>query len=138
MKKITSAFLAVVMLVSLCVSAVAVEDTEETAVTPRSTTSITFSDLQPNKIALSSQIYSVSDHDALLEISSCTWALASQAVRIGWYNVDTGELYSVRYTGGSVQDERINSNTVPDGDYKICIKNVGTKAITGAMNYRVD
>lgn len=138
MKKITSAFLAVVMLVSLCVSAVAVEDTEETTVTPRSTMSLSFSDLQPNEIALSSQFHSVSDHDALLEIISCTWGPASQAVRIGWYNVDTGELYSVRYTGGSVQDERINSNTVPDGDYKICIKNVGTKAITGAMNYRVD
>lgn len=110
----------------------------ETAVAPRSTMSLSFSDLQPNEIALSSQFHSVSDHDALLEIISCTWALASQAVRIGWYNVDTGELYSVRYTGGSVQDERINSNTVPDGDYKICIKNVGTKAITGAMNYRVD
>ena len=58
-------------------------------------------------------------------------------VKIGWYNVDTRVTYTVTYEGGDINSKRVNSSGVPDGDYKVCIVNGGSKSITGAMQYEV-
>lgn len=60
-----------------------------------------------------------------------------QDVKIGWYNVDTRVTYTVTYEGGDINSKRVNSSGVPDGDYKVCIVNGGSKSITGAMQYEV-
>lgn len=36
-----------------------------------------------------------------------------------------------------INSKRVNSSGVPDGDYKVCIVNGGSKSITGAMQYEV-
>lgn len=41
------------------------------------------------------------------------------------------------YEGGDINSKRVNSSGVPDGDYKVCIVNGGSKSITGAMQYEV-
>ena len=97
-----------------------------------------FSNLAAGSRKLSSEVYYIEDEDAMLKISSATWDPASQNIWIGWYNVDTGVEYYVEYTGGDISSRRINSNGVPDGDYKIFVKNVGTRAVTGALQYSVN
>ena len=52
-------------------------------------------------------------------------------------NVDTRVTYTVTYEGGDINSKRVNSSGVPDGDYKVCIVNGGSKSITGAMQYEV-
>lgn len=85
----------------------------------------------------SSETYYISGEDAVLTINSCTWSPSSQDVKIGWYNVDTRVTYTVTYEGGDINSKRVNSSGVPDGDYKVCIVNGGSKSITGAMQYEV-
>lgn len=41
------------------------------------------------------------------------------------------------YISGEDAVLTINSSGVPDGDYKVCIVNGGSKSITGAMQYEV-
>ena len=45
--------------------------------------------------------------------------------------------YTVTYSGGDISSKKINSSGVPDGDYKVCIINAGSKSITGALQYEV-
>lgn len=39
--------------------------------------------------------------------------------------------------GGDISGKKINSSGVPNGDYKVCIINAGSKSITGALQYEV-
>lgn len=145
MKKLLAMLLALMMICSLSVTAFAAEEISdepisitEDGVAPASVLSISFSNLAAGSRKLSSEVYYIEDEDAMLKISSATWAPASQNIWIGWYNVDTGVEYYVEYSGGDVSSRRINSNGVPDGDYKIFVKNVGTRAVTGALQYSVN
>lgn len=143
MKKALSVFLVLAMIFSFSCTAFAVEEVEsapsaeETVITPRSSLSLSFTSLGKNARRTSSETYYISDEDAMLTINSCTWSPSSQDVKIGWYNVDTGATYTVTYDGGEIDSKRINSKGVPDGDYKICIINAGSKSITGALQYEV-
>lgn len=143
MKKMLSALLTLVMVLSLSCTAFAVEEveyepsTEETVITPRSSLSISFTSLREDAKRTSSETYYISDEDAVLTITSCSWSPSSQDVKIGWYNVDTGITYTVTYEGGAISGKKINCSGVPDGDYKVCIINAGNKSITGAIKYEV-
>lgn len=143
MKKMLSSLLALAMVFALSCTAFAVEEVpyepsgEETVVTPRSSLSISFTSLRADAKRTSSETYYISNEDAMLTIKSCTWDPSSQEVKIGWYNVDTGVTYTVNYEGGSISNKKINSSGVPDGDYKVCIINDGSKSITGALKYEV-
>lgn len=96
-----------------------------------------FTSLGSGSRKTSSETYYISGEDAVLTINSCTWSPSSQDVKIGWYNVDTRVTYTVTYEGGDINSKRVNSSGVPDGDYKVCIVNGGSKSITGAMQYEV-
>ena len=143
MKKMLSVLLALAMVFSLSCTAFAVEEveyepsTEEAIITPRSSLSLSFVALQTNSKELSSETYYISNEDAMLTINSCTWNPSSQDVKIGWYNVDNKITYTVTYGGGDISSKKINSSGVPDGDYKVCIINAGSKSITGALQYEV-
>ena len=117
MEKVLSAVLALAMVFSLSCTAFAVEEVPYEPV--------------------ASETYYISGEDAVLTINSCTWSPSSQDVKIGWYNVDTRVTYTVTYEGGDINSKRVNSSGVPDGDYKVCIVNGGSKSITGAMQYEV-
>ena len=122
MKKMLSVLLALAMVFSLSCTAFAVEEveyepsTEETIITPRASLSIPFVSLQTNSKELSSETYYISNEDAMLT------------------NKVT---YTVTYSGGDISSKKINSSGVPDGDYKVCIINAGSKSITGALQYEV-
>lgn len=139
MKKMLSVLLALVMVFSLSCTAFAADEVEyepsaeETVITPRSSLSLSFTSLRPGARKTSSETYYISDENATLIINSCTWSPSSQDVKIGWYNVDTGKVHYVLYEGGEISDERINSKDIPDGDYKVCVVNAGSKSITGAL-----
>lgn len=98
---------------------------------------LSFTSLQTNSKKLSSETYYISNEDAMLTINSCTWSPSSQDVKIGWYNVDNKVTYTVTYDGGDISSKKINSSGVPNGDYKVCIINAGSKSITGALQYEV-
>ena len=143
MKKVLSAVLALAMVFSLSCTAFAVEvpyepvATEETNIVPKSSLSLSFTSLGSGSRKTSSETYYISGEDAVLTINSCTWSPSSQDVKIGLYNVDTRVTYTVTYEGGDINSKRVNSSGVPDGDYKVCIVNGGSKSITGAMQYEV-
>lgn len=144
MKKVLSAVLALAMVFSLSCTAFAVEEvpyepvaTEETNIVPKSSLSLSFTSLGSGSRKTSSETYYISGEDAVLTINSCTWSPSSQDVKIGWYNVDTRVTYTVTYEGGDINSKRVNFSGVPDGDYKVCIVNGGSKSITGAMQYEV-
>lgn len=108
MKKMLSVLLALAMVFSLSCTAFAVEEVE----------------------------YEPSTEETII-INSCTWSPSSQDVKIGWYNVDNKVTYTVTYDGGDISGKKINSSGVPNGDYKVCIINAGSKSITGALQYEV-
>ncbi len=143
MKKLMSAILALAMVFSLSCTALAVEEIEyeapagESIIVPQSSLSLSFTALRANAKKLSSETYYISGEDAVLTIKSCTWSPSSQNVKIGWYNVDTKVTYTVTFSEGEISDHKINSKGVPDGDYKVCVMNVGSKSISGALKYEV-
>lgn len=94
--------------------------------------------LDKEEYAYSNEIYNVKDHNCKLHVISATWSLGSNAVWVGFYNVDTKQDYGVRYEGGSIHDKYLTSKNLPDGSYKIIVKNLGPSSITGAIQYSVD
>lgn len=46
-------------------------------------------------------------------------------------------LLALAIDGGDISGKKINSSGVPNGDYKVCIINAGSKSITGALQYEV-
>lgn len=144
MKKIFTRFLLLLLIFALTVPASAVTlitdepvPGAEDDVAPRAYLSISFSNLATGSMVLSSETYHISDEDAKLRINTATWSPAASNIWIGWYNVVTGQIYYVEYSDGSISGDRINSRGVPDGDYKILIKNLGPLPITGALQYSV-
>lgn len=148
MKKLLGLLLSLVMVFTLSSTAFAagsvplapdpVGTTSDSEISPYAVLTLSFSNLSAGIRKTSSETHYIEDEDALLTINSATWSLASQKVWIGWYNVDTGVEYYVEYSGGDISNSRINSKDVPDGDYRIFVKNVGTSSITGALQYEVD
>ena len=106
-------------------------------ITPNAVLSFNFTNLPAGSNTQSSETYYISNSNATLTISSCTWSPASQNVHIGFYNVSTGTLYYVTYSGGAIYSQGINSSGIPNGDYRVCVQNAGTSSITGTIQYRV-
>lgn len=102
----------------------------------RRATSFSFK-LAANEMKQSSETYNIQDEDATLTITSMTWDFGAQELLVGWYNIDTGVDYFVRFTGGEVSDFDISSYRLPDGDYRVYVKNNGTRAVTGTIRYNV-
>ena len=102
----------------------------------RRATSFSFQ-LAENEMKQSSETYNIQDEDATLTITSMTWDFGAQELLVGWYNIDTGVDYFVRFTGGEVSDFDISSYHLPDGDYRVYVKNNGTRAVTGTIRYNV-
>ena len=94
----------------------------------RRATSFSFQ-LAANEMKQSSETYNIQDEDATLTITSMTWDFGAQELLVGWYNIDTGVDYFVRFTGGEVSDFDISSYRLPDGDYRVYVKNNGTRAV---------
>ena len=145
MKKLISVVLVLVLMFSLSCSAFATSNTESLPVSveqhgeivPFSTLSFSFSYLRAGNMILSDETYYIKDENGTLTIESCTWDPSSQDVYIGWYNAETGKLYSVTYSDGEIANKKINSSGIPDGDYNVCVMNAGTKSISGAIKYKV-
>ena len=102
----------------------------------RRATSFSFQ-LAANEMKQSSETYNIQDEDATLTITSMTWDFGAQELLVGWYNIDTGVDYFGRFTGGEVSDFDISSYRLPDGDYRVYVKNNGTRAVTGTIRYNV-
>ena len=106
-------------------------------VMPIAALSLSFSDLASRGVVYSADEYNVAHVEPTIRIHSATWASANQDIGIGWYNVDTQHLYYASFSGGSLVNKRVTSQGLPDGGYKVIIINLGTKPITGAMQYTV-
>lgn len=104
---------------------------------PLANLSMAFSNLGPGKFITSDETYYINDADSILTIESMTWKPASQDIRVGWYNVKTGDAVYTLCTDGDVSNRRLNSSRLDKGDYKIYIKNVGDQSVTGALQYEV-
>lgn len=154
MRKIISMIMVLIMISSMACSACATEvvDNEEGSwkvveiepggadddpVMPIAALSLTFTNLESRGVVYSADEYYVKNEDSKIRINTATWASANQDIGIGWYNVDTHYLYYASYSGGSLVNQRVNSQGIPDGDYKVIIINLGTKPITGTMQYTV-
>ena len=150
MKKLLCMFFVLLLCFSFPFSAMACEPSEDDPVNiitidpateaddliqPYATLSFSFN-LTPGNYKTSSEVYYVSNSDAVLIITSCTWDNASEALGIGWYNIETGLIHYVRYTGGAAIGN-ISTSGVPDGEYKIVVLNLGDRDVTGAIRYRV-
>lgn len=149
-KRIGSCLMALAMVLSCTTVAFAASRTQDPISTPDTTEVVTsdaevvpLSDLSfsfaldKGKYAYSNEIYNVKDENCKLHIISATWSLGSNAVWVGYYNVDTKKDYGVRYEGGSISNENITSEGLPDGSYRIIVKNLGPSRITGTIQYSV-
>ena len=106
-------------------------------ITPLAVLTLNFSYLAADKCAYSAETYYVSNENSMIVINSATWGPPSQTIGVGWYNVKTGQSYYATFPSGSIVNFNITSVGVPDGDYKIVVKNCGTTHISGSMQYRV-
>lgn len=122
-----------------CVIALrAAQEDGENGIAPLSVLSMSFSNLGKNQFITSAETYYIDSKDAMLTINSLTWNPPSQDLRVGWYDVETGDAVYTLCTGGDVSGRQLNSSKLSTGEYKIYIKNVGSKAVTGALQYEVD
>ncbi len=94
-------------------------------------------DLEPGEYATSAGTYYVSDEDSMLKIIAASWDPQDVKLQIGWYNVRTGSIYYVPYTGGQVTNKKINSKGLTDGTYRIIVKNVSDLDVMGSMTFSV-
>ena len=115
----------------------AAQENDEGTIMPLANLSMAFSNLGPGKFITSDETYYINDADSILTIESMTWKPASQDIRVGWYNVKTGDAVYTLCTDGDVSNRRLNSSRLDKGDYKIYIKNVGDQSVTGALQYEV-
>lgn len=81
--------------------------------------------------------YYINNENITLKISSCTWSPPSQEIFIGYLNTSTNIAYGKTYSHGEITGQALSTEGVPNGEYKLYIKNKGTKSITGAINYSV-
>jgi len=116
------------------ISADTIVQDSESGIMPLSNTGFSFS-LAAGRIQKSAETYYIYEGEGLLEISSLTWTPTGQSVSVGYFNVDTNMTYTVTYYGGTVSNNSITTNGVPDGEYYIMVKNLGTKSISGSINY---
>lgn len=154
MKKIISMLMVLIMICSMACSACATEvvdngdgpwevveiepgGNDDDPVMPIAALSLSFSNLASRGVVYSADEYYVENEDSKIRINTATWQSANQDIGIGWYNVDTHYLYYASYSGGSLVNQRVTSQGLPDGDYKVIIINLGTKPITGTMQYTV-
>ena len=100
----------------------------------RSSSSFSFS-LSSNTSKRSSETYYITQGSDYLTINSLTWTPSGQNVAVGFYNVNTDTAYTVTYSGGSVVNGLISTSTVPTGEYKIYVRNAGSKSISGSISY---
>ncbi|HIS52006.1 MAG TPA: hypothetical protein IAC15_04625 [Candidatus Onthomonas avicola] len=155
MKKLVPVLLAIGILFSLSVSALAsdsatsdpvfvgiasdddfVSDSDmNTGIALASSTGFSFT-LDSGSAQRSSEIYSIESGKGSLEIHTATW-FPGQKIYIGYYNINTGSQYCYDYTGGSIADKTITTNGVPSGSYKIYVRNAGAGTISGAISYTV-
>lgn len=112
--------------------------TDDPGIMPLSDLSFSFNGLAKGSYAYSSEIYNIKNENSALHILSATWSLASNAVWIGYYNIDTKKDYGVRYEDGSIYKKTINSKGLPNGSYRIIVKNLGPGSISGSIKYYVD
>lgn len=112
--------------------------TNDPGIVPLSDLSFSFNDLAKGSYAYSSEIYNIKNENSALHILSATWSLASNAVWIGYYNIDTKKDYGVRYEDGSIYNRTITSDGLPNGSYRIIVKNLGPRSISGSIKYYVD
>lgn len=106
----------------------------EAGIMPLSNTGFSFS-LSAGSIQKSAETYYIYENEGLLKISSLTWTPTGQSVSVGYYNVDTRKIYTVTYSGGTVTNNNITTKGVPDGEYYIMVKNLGTTSVSGSINY---
>ena len=112
--------------------------TNDPGIVPLSDLSFSFNNLAKGSYAYSSEIYNIKNENSALHILSATWSLASNAVWIGYYNIDTKKDYGVRYEDGSIYNRTITSDGLPNGSYRIIVKNLGPRSISGSIKYYVD
>lgn len=152
-KKLVSFFVVIVTLLSMACPAFAAENSngyavsqgecrmprpsDDAGVMPMATLALSFSSLATNNCVKSSETYYISDGNSTLNVISATWNSQAEEVGIGWYRIDTGIVYYVRYSGGSVSNKKISSKTLPAGNYHVAIMNLGNNSITGALQYSV-
>lgn len=153
-KKLFSAFLATMIVLSLSIPAFASNATSTGVATydpsfsvsevssadfveTRASSNLSFSNVAPKAISVSSgSTYLYNGEDAML-INSLTWSSSGQDIRVGFQNVQTGKLYGYTFSGGTVTNFTLKMGDAPTGEYKIYVQNVGsgTQKISGNMSY---
>ena len=127
-KKLVCIFLVcLVMIGSFCIPAGAVKNaTQETSIVMRATGKFDV-EVPADTIVKASSSFP-------LESGETVTVNASYSPR----SADVEKVtYTVTYDGGDISSKKINSSGVPNGDYKVCIINAGSKSITGALQYEV-
>ncbi len=153
MKKFISIFLVLTLIISVAIPTFASEPADAPVIveynypieeaTPNDyimpiATQVLSYNLGPGEYATSAGTYYVSNEDSMLEIIAASWDPQDADLQIGWYNVRTGVIYIVSYTGGCLNNQRINSVGLVDGTYRIIVKNVSSLDVIGSMTYSVD
>ena len=152
MKKLFSCFIVFAILTSFSVPAFAVGDINtlgfegndyligetdfDDGIMPIASQVLSF-DLKSGEYATSTGTYYVSDEDSILKIIAASWDPQDAKLQIGWYNIRTGNIYYVPYTGGQVTNKKINSKGLTDGTYRVIVKNVSNLEVKGSMTFSV-
>ena len=153
MKRYFSIVLALLMLVSFCSFSVAADSDDTVGAVPITLPkNVNVSQLvmplsESAKIDCGPDHYSyplktdyyVTKGKTKIIVESCTWSPQACDIIIGFFPSDegAGDVYGVRFSGGSISNKTIRSVNVPSGTYWIFVYNAGYTAITGTINYSV-
>lgn len=151
-KKLFSVFLATMIILSLSAFASNATSTGATIYDPsfsvsevssadcvetRASFNLSFSNVAPKAVAVSSESTYLYNGEDAMRINSLTWSSSGQDIRVGFKNVQTGKLYGYTFSGGTITNFTLEMGDAPTGEYKIYVQNVGsgTQKISGNMSY---
>ncbi|MBQ8813012.1 MAG: hypothetical protein IJZ85_00745 [Lachnospiraceae bacterium] len=116
-----------------------VESVGNQEISPLAVTALTLDGLKSGGYKYSSSTYYVSGEDSYIQIQQLTWWEPVNDIVVGWYNTQTHKYYGLAYSGGNISNRTISSEGVPDGMYKIYVKNAGSDTLqSGTLQYSVE
>ena len=109
------------------------------AIIPYALTRLTFSSLPAYEAVYSTAEYLINNEENdKLHIETCVWAPEEISITIGFWNLSSGKMYGVEFTGGAISSFNITTENVPSGRYYVYIKNNTGKIIdTGYLTYNI-
>lgn len=111
----------------------------EMSSSPYAYTRIEFSGCTGGNIVTNQAEYLINpaDNDKL-HIDTCVWAPEEYSITIGFWNMSTGALYGIAFSGGSISNYNITTQNMPSGRYWVYVKNnQSTTITTGYLRYNI-